>query len=241
MTCHLFGAKPLHGPKATCSQLDLIGTNFSKILIKTEKIFLFEKYVCKNVVWKILATLFGPQCINSPYLTSNFWLYLIMTILFIGEGEYLTHTLRDVPYIVSILEMVSSPYLPSLLVLTLLTISAYPLTERWQTIRTWASCQIRKIAGAHAPGMPGTFSPSPQVSDPDMHPGTCVTHVPWCMPGSLTSGFRWNRWRGENVPGIPGACATCNFTYLARGPSQFHKIMLTLYTDVFLCLSVPVS
>ena len=25
---------------------------------------------------------------------------------------------------------------------------------------------------------------------------------------------------GENVPGIPGACATCNFTYLIRGPSR---------------------
>ena len=23
---------------------------------------------------------------------------------------------------------------------------------------------------------------------------------------------------GENVPGIPDACATCNFTYLERGP-----------------------
>ena len=23
---------------------------------------------------------------------------------------------------------------------------------------------------------------------------------------------------GENVPGIPGACATCNFPYLVRGP-----------------------
>ena len=33
------------------------------------------------------------------------------------------------------------------------------------------------------------------LSDPDMHHGTCVTHVPWCMPGSLTSGFRWSRWR----------------------------------------------
>ena len=61
----------------------------------------------------------------------------------------------------------------------------------------WASCQIRKIPGAHAPGMPGTFSPLPQVSDPDMHHGTCVTHVPWCMSGSLTSGFLWNRRRGK--------------------------------------------
>ena len=50
---------------------------------------------------------------------------------------------------------------------------------------------------AHAPGLPGTFSPPPLVSDPGMHHGTCATHVPWCMPGSLTSGFLWNRWRGK--------------------------------------------
>ena len=67
----------------------------------------------------------------------------------------------------------------------------------------WASCQLGKFPGAHAPGMPGTFFPSPQVSDPDMHHGTCVTHVPWCMPGSLTSGFLWNRWRGKTFPAFP--------------------------------------
>ena len=44
-------------------------------------------------------------------------------------------------------------------------------------VASWASCKIRKIAGAHAPGMPGTFSPPPRVSDPDMHHGTYVTHV----------------------------------------------------------------
>ena len=54
-----------------------------------------------------------------------------------------------------------------------------------------------KLRVAHAPGMPGTFSPPAQVSDPDMHQGTCVRHVVWCMPGSLTSGFHWNRWRGK--------------------------------------------
>ena len=50
-------------------------------------------------------------------------------------------------------------------------------------------------------------------SDPGMHHGTCVTHVPWCMSGSLA------RVDGGNVPGIPGACTTRNLTYLARGPS----------------------
>ena len=42
--------------------------------------------------------------------------------------------------------------------------------------------------------------------------GTCVTHVPCCMSGTLT------RCGGENVPGITGACVTLNFTYLVRGP-----------------------
>ena len=47
-----------------------------------------------------------------------------------------------------------------------------------------------KLRVVHAPGMPGTFSPPPRVSDPDMH-------VPWCMSGSLTSGFLWSQLRGK--------------------------------------------
>ena len=76
-----------------------------------------------------------------------------------------------------------------------------------------------KLRVAHAPWIPGTFSPPPRVNDPDMHHGTCMTHVPWCMPGSLTSGFLLSRCR-ENVPGIPGACATVNCVYLVRGPLE---------------------
>ena len=37
-----------------------------------------------------------------------------------------------------------------------------------------------------------------RVSDPDMHHGTCVTHVSWCMPESLTSGFLRSRWWGKH-------------------------------------------
>ena len=51
---------------------------------------------------------------------------------------------------------------------------------------------------AYAPGMPRTFSPPPRVSDSDIHHGTCATHVPWCMPGSLTRGLLWNWWRGNS-------------------------------------------
>ena len=63
------------------------------------------------------------------------------------------------------------------------------------------------------------FQRKPLVSDPGMHHGTCVMHVPWCMSGSLTLGG------GKNVPGIPGACATRNFTYLARGPWRWGRII----------------
>ena len=71
----------------------------------------------------------------------------------------------------------------------------------------WASYQIRKIAGCARAGNAGNVSPTrrlqrkPLVSDAGMHHGTCVTHVPWCMLGSLTCGG------GENVPVILGACA----------------------------------
>ena len=61
----------------------------------------------------------------------------------------------------------------------------------------WASCQILKIAGCACVGNAGNVFPSPRVSHPDMHHGSCETHVPWCMPGSLTSGLLLNRWRGK--------------------------------------------
>ena len=57
-----------------------------------------------------------------------------------------------------------------------------------------------KLRVAHASGMPGTFSPPPRDSDPDMHQGTCVTHVPWCMPGSLTSAFLLKSVAGKTFP-----------------------------------------
>ena len=52
----------------------------------------------------------------------------------------------------------------------------------------------------------------PPVSNPDMHHGTCVIYVAWCMSGSLTHSGR------ENAPDIPGECATRNFVYLVSGP-----------------------
>ena len=97
-----------------------------------------------------------------------------------------------------------------------------------------------KMWVAHAPGMPGTFSPPQRVSDPDLHHGTCVTHVSWCMPGSLTSvsfevGGGGKRSRHSQRMRNP------QFTYLARGPlfvvralaSGIHGILIPLLCDIY--------
>ena len=65
-----------------------------------------------------------------------------------------------------------------------------------------------KLRVAHAPGMPGNVFPATDLKGSPW----AATHVPWCMPGSLTRGG------GENLPGILGTCATGDFTYLSRGP-----------------------
>ena len=57
-----------------------------------------------------------------------------------------------------------------------------------------ASYQIRKIYGLHMRReYQERFPRHSWVSYPDMHHGTCVTHVPWCMP----CGFPLSRWRGK--------------------------------------------
>ena len=80
--------------------------------------------------------------------------------------------------------------------------------------KPWASCQMSKIVRLECWERP----PPPQmrVSDPYMHRGTCVTHVPWCMPGSLTSGFLWNKLREKRSR----HSANSSFTCLVRGPCK---------------------
>ena len=75
----------------------------------------------------------------------------------------------------------------------------------------------------------------PLVSDPGMHHGTCATHVPWCLSGSLSCGG------GENfraIPGLPGACATRNFTYLVRGPCSMSH---TWFCFALICFGYIIS
>ena len=78
---------------------------------------------------------------------------------------------------------------------------------------SWTSYQIRKIASCTCrERFPRhRLQRKPLVSDPGMHHGPCITHVPWHISGSLTRGG------GENVPSIPGTCTTCKgFVYTLK-------------------------
>ena len=72
-----------------------------------------------------------------------------------------------------------------------------------EAFRLWTSYQIRKIAGCACARNAGNVFPHHRfqrkslVSDPGMHHGTCVTHVSWCMSGSLTCGD------GKTFPAFP--------------------------------------
>ena len=103
-------------------------------------------------------------------------------------------------------------------------------SRQFGDIGQWVSCQIRKSAACACAGNTGNVTPrrriqrKPLISDTGMHHGTCVTHVPWCMSGSLTRGG------GENVPGIPGACAYAIWRICqeAHGASLLRTIMTGL-------------
>ena len=67
--------------------------------------------------------------------------------------------------------------------------SHHPVRGTMQrTCRHGSLNKYAKLRVAHVPRMPECFpchrhQRKPLVSDPCMHHGTCVTHVPWCMPG----------------------------------------------------------
>ena len=87
----------------------------------------------------------------------------------------------------------------------------------------------------HALGMPGTFSPPPRVCDPDMHHGTCVMRVPWCMLGSLISRFFWSRLRGKGSR-HSRHMRKPRFYVSGKRPMKYTH---HLYDDDLLCAQLP--
>ena len=80
----------------------------------------------------------------------------------------------------------------------------------------------------------GTFSPSPQVSDPGMHHGTCVAADKMPMGILSDSGYV----TAENVLGMPGAWATSNSRIWKEAhPMLLHTVYPKKYAHGF-CFAV---
>ena len=155
----------------------------------------FTPQVCERQRWRWLKVHVCSPCYNTGLVINPPWWRHSP-----GLASYCVHVLS------MLTRILGCTHMRALLWDMLVYMRVFP--SHWHLFR------YVKLRVAHAPGM---LSPPARVSDPEMHHGTCVTHVPWCMPKSLTSGLLWSRWR-ENVPGIPGASATHSFTYLVRGP-----------------------
>ena len=90
------------------------------------------------------------------------------------------------------------------------------VTTRNKSGRTWVTCQIRKIAGPACTGNAGNFYPHRDLAIPP-----CIMARAWrtcgdaCRDTELAVSIEVGG--GENDPCIPGACASHNLTYLARG------------------------
>ena len=122
------------------------------------------------------------------------------------------------------------------------------LTHFYLCRRHGSLARYVKLWVAHAPGMPGTFSPPLRISDPDMHHGTCMTHVPWCMPGSLTSGFLWLSLRRlvSWIDHLPPACWSTVWKSISKQQlgcrcDIMDSIFYFLYFDIcnYICLDTP--
>ena len=92
-----------------------------------------------------------------------------------------------------------------------------------------------KLRVAHAPVMLESFSPPPRVSDPDMHHGMCAKHVSWFMPGSLTSGFLWSRWRGKRSR---HSRRMRNPQFYVSGKRPMRRIVFLLYKTLLFMIDI---
>ena len=85
----------------------------------------------------------------------------------------------------------------------------------------WASYQTRKICGCACAENAGNVFPATAGK----RSRYASRHVRAAMYAGIANWqFPLKSAAGENVPGIPGACATHNFTYLVRGPCSIVPV-----------------
>ena len=92
------------------------------------------------------------------------------------------------------------------------------------TSNCWCAC-----AGNTGNVFPATAAKQSRHASRHMRDARAVMHA-----GIANSRFPLNSAAGGNVPGIPGACATRNFTYLVRGPCDVRFVSHVLTISGFM-------
>ena len=72
---------------------------------------------------------------------------------------------------------------------------AHGKSDRQRVVNRTGDIPLKNYIGTHGPL--AKYVKLRIAHLPGMHDGMCVTHVPWCVPGSLASCFLWSRWLGK--------------------------------------------
>ena len=161
----------------------------------------------KLFCWQAMCTSKNKYSATAPWVWKIYW-HIPSVSEFILEGFRVTEVLNwDKRQEVHITTRKSSGLAWNTITVGVLSMGLLPDTHNCG-MRMRREC--RECLAQHQ------LQRKPLVSDPGMHRSTNVTFVLLCMSGSLTRDDR------EIVLGIPGACATRNFTYLVRGLGSFE-------------------
>ena len=100
----------------------------------------------------------------------------------------------------------------------------------------WASCQIRKIAGCACTGNAGNVFLA-SLGQRSRQASRCVSDARAVMHAGVANWwFPLMSVAGKTFPGIPGACATRNCTYLVKSRwNAIHKTITPLLALVIPC------
>ena len=107
---------------------------------------------------------------------------------------------------------------------TFKTVSTCPKSQ-W--VKPWTNGPLTRYAKLWVEPVPRMFSPPPRVSDSDMHHGTCVTQLLWCIQGALTSGLLWSWWR-EKCSRHSWRMRNPQFCVSGKRPMDKHGTMIRI-------------
>ena len=196
-------------------------------------------------IWHEFVTKgFMPRVTCSMYMDISCWNWWYVISAFAGKGHIYYRDHHKLVWFVIRCSIFYNLY--SIYLFLVCDIHHLPFTSMMGLLPEKYNCGLPMRRKSPECFLRHRLERKPLVSDPGMHHCTCETHIGNANP-------RW--W--ENLPGIPGAYATRNFAFLARGPwshiwghfenvtpnefelfQDFEQIVLVCFRSTTCCLIV---